>query len=377
MPTTFKGTSPFHAGTYSQNGAAGVNSSAACNAACVADPACVQMTWSPRPSDPCVLYSAIHKQYETIPGAAGWVKCAAGSTDADKCAYVTSGGGPSPPGPGPATPCMFYSAIDTTGAPRPAKGVTQLMLVGRRELVQHDWVAPAAVPSSSAAAGTAAAAALPRVELGATEVTVTMATAFPSANGVTLTVDWNSTAVTAVGMTLNLRIPSWLNQKLTVTVGGKHRQHHPQPRRRQQQLHAASLTTMAGQPGTYLAIDREWSQGDTVSFALPTVFSFSHYTGMNQVAGHEGSRYALQVGPIVLAAVGPAIAAFGHDQTVVIPHQPTVGAAGAAPAWLTPIAGKPLHFAVAGVAGIVFKPNYAMLGNEKFTTFPIFANATA
>lgn len=178
-------------------------------------------------------------------------------------------------------------------------------------------------------------------------------------------------------MTLNLRIPSWLNQKLTVTVGGKHRQHHPQPRRRQQLLHAASPTTMAGQPGTYLAIDREWSQGDTVSFALTTVFSFSHYTGMNQVAGHEGNRYALQVGPIVLAAVGPAITAFGHDQTVVIPHQPTVGAAGAAPAWLTPVAEKPLHFAVAGVAGIVFKPNYAMLGNEKFTTFPIFANATA
>ena len=78
---------------------------------------------------------------------------------------------------------------------------------------------------------------------------------------------------------------------------------------------------------------------------------------------------------MVLTAVGTGITTFGHDQTVVVQHKPSVGAGGTIPGWLIPIAGKPLHYQVAGVSVdiLVFKPNWDILPAERFTTFPIFS----
>ena len=102
-----------------------------------------------------------------------------------------------------------------------------------------------------------------------------MATAFPSGSHVGLTVTWASPAVTAVTMVLNLRVPSWLAAPLAVTVNNK--------------------PFGTGTPGSYLAVDRTWSSGDTVAFDLPSVFKLNSYTGRDQVPGFEGKRYALQV----------------------------------------------------------------------------------
>ena len=84
-------------------------------------------------------------------------------------------------------------------------------------------------------------------------------------------------------------------------------------------------------------------------------------------------RYALQLGPVVLAAVGQLEP---HVDTVVVPHPPVVGPGAGLPSWLTPVPGKTLHFAVQGAPGVVFKPMWDMLPADPFTTFPIF-NGTA
>ena len=70
-----------------------------CQAACIENSACVQITWAPSNADKCVMYTAIHKAGKDA-GALGWVKCAAGSKSADKCAPFT----PGPPAPGPPPP---------------------------------------------------------------------------------------------------------------------------------------------------------------------------------------------------------------------------------------------------------------------------------
>ena len=78
---------------------------------------------------------------------------------------------------------------------------------------------------------------------GTAVISIAMATAFPADGVVNISVTWTDTTATAVGMVLNLRVPSWLNQPLTVQAGG---------------------VGFVGHPGSYLAIDRTWKNGDTV-----------------------------------------------------------------------------------------------------------------
>ena len=58
----------------------------------------------------------------------------------------------------------------------------------------------------------------------------------------------------------------------------------------------------SGKPGTYVTLDRTWSEGDTITFRLPMDFKLTRYTGVDKIAGHE--RYALEYGPVLLAILG-------------------------------------------------------------------------
>ena len=70
-------------GTFDQSASSDISTLKACKAACLASFNCVQLTFQPRPVDPCVLYSAIStkKQY-WAPNVLGFVKCVAGATNA-------------------------------------------------------------------------------------------------------------------------------------------------------------------------------------------------------------------------------------------------------------------------------------------------------
>jgi uncharacterized protein len=124
-----------------------------------------------------------------------------------------------------------------------------------------------------------------------------------------------------------------------------------------------------GAPGSYLSIDRVWSNGDNVTFELPTasqpvLIQYPH-SGIDNIKGSEGRRYALKVGPIVLPCVGK----LDSDATIVLPLDPARDPAG----WLVPVPGSPLHFRVKGMEdAVMFKPSWSIAVGENFTTYPVF-----
>ena len=109
------------------------------------------------------------------------------------------------------------------------------------------------------------------------------------------------------------------------------------------------------------------------------------YVGADQFAGL--SRYAYTVGPILLAAISPARET--HTQTYTQTHTQTdtqTETAGwnstldclhirrvdpAQPnSWLRS-GPEALHYRVEG-QGVIFKPYYAVNGNDTYTTYPAF-----
>ena len=57
-----------------------------------------------------------------------------------------------------------------------------------------------------------------------------------------------------------------------------------------------------GARGSYLELSRTWTDGDTLHFSVPMQLHVSRYSGLTVIPGHE--RYAVQLGPILLCAVG-------------------------------------------------------------------------
>ncbi len=141
---------------------------------------------------------------------------------------------------------------------------------------------------------------------------------------------------------LRIRTPSWAAHDMPVNINGN--------------PHAT------GKAGTYLAIDRTWKNGDTVSFTLPAGFRLSKYTGLDQVEGH--SRYALEYGPILLAIDGnedPRLRSDGDPSTAFVSS-------------LKPIKGQPLHFAAEGNPDHHYAPYYA-IKTGPFSCFPVIDRA--
>jgi hypothetical protein len=84
----------------------------------------------------------------------------------------------------------------------------------------------------------------------------------------------------------------------------------------------------------------------------------TRYQGEDTIAGK--TRYSLEYGPILLAAVGDSNVDFALDK-------------GSAPEslgdHLEPVSGSPLHFAVRGSQDKKLMPYY-QISNEKFTCYP-------
>ena len=84
-------------------------------------------------------------------------------------------------------------------------------------------------------------------------------------------------------MNLRVRVPSWLTAETEILLNG--------------------TCAAVGKPGSYVSLNREWTDGDTVSFRLPMQMKASRYVGQNRVKGF--SRYAFEYGPILMALQGP------------------------------------------------------------------------
>jgi uncharacterized protein len=137
---------------------------------------------------------------------------------------------------------------------------------------------------------------------------------------------------------LRIRVPSWAPGDMAVSVNGR--------------------PAGAGQPGTYLPIQREWLNGDTIEFTLPATVQVKRYDGADQIAGK--TRYSVEYGPILLAAVGSSNVDLtmdsGHDASYLADL-------------LQPIPGEPLHFTVRLNPGQKFIP-YWQVSEEVFTCYP-------
>lgn len=137
---------------------------------------------------------------------------------------------------------------------------------------------------------------------------------------------------------LRIRVPSWSSGEMTILINDK----------------PAGI----GKPGTYLPLERQWSDGDSIEFNLLPAVQVRRYTGANQIAGK--SRYSVEYGPILLAAVGSSTVSIsvdqGHDAEYLANQ-------------LEPIADLPLHFAVRGNPGRRFMP-YWQVSEEEFTCYP-------
>jgi DUF1680 family protein len=136
---------------------------------------------------------------------------------------------------------------------------------------------------------------------------------------------------------IRVRVPSWSNS-LTLYLNG-----------------ARGST---GKPGSYLPLDRTWSEGDKVHFRLEVPLRVERYAGVDQIPDHE--RYAVSYGPILLAAIGAPeirlrLKPLKQPQDLL--------------AYLQPIAGQPLHYTVQGNPGIEFMP-YWQVDKEAFNCFP-------
>ncbi len=322
----------FHEGEYNQSQTSKVTSLDACKTACLEDEACVQLTWAERPVDPCVLYQQIYSTWwPKNPSVEGWVKCATGETNASTCARI------SPPPPSPSRGCLLYDAIDTTVPPVRMANIVQYVADGRQQAVQYDWI------SSDSAENLKQDKEHQSVDNGTVEVRFQIVSDFPFDNKVKMIVDWVTPNIDTVAMAVNLRMPSWMDRTIAVFRNGNN--------------------WKIGTPGTYLTLDGDWQKNDIISFDLPHVISLSPYTGWDQLPGYENKRYALKVGPIVMACVGKMDSNF----SIVLPVPPSN-----LNQWLQTTADS-LRFEVAGAPGYTFMPLWEMSASDSFTIYPVLA----
>jgi DUF1680 family protein len=165
-----------------------------------------------------------------------------------------------------------------------------------------------------------------------------METKFPKSPGVRAVVHCSRPTKTKI----RIRTPSWAAGAMSVEVNDAHVGH--------------------GVPGRYLTLDREWSDGATISFVLPMEFKLTKYEGSDQVQGR--ARYALEYGPLLMAALHAA------DAELLI-------ASDKGPrkllAQLKPVREQPLHFVLPAdlnPADTQFVP-YFQIRDEPFSCFPI------
>lgn len=170
-------------------------------------------------------------------------------------------------------------------------------------------------------------------QVGNNPMSLKMNTRFPYSPDVQMIVGSRQSLKSKV----NIRVPSWASAEMAVKVNGNE--------------------YAKGKPGTYLLIDREWKNGDVISFTLPMDFRVTKYTGMEK--GFEDGHYAIEYGPVLLAMVG------------VKAKKNNIGVKATAEtikSMLKPVDGKPLHFAVEGSTEFEYWP-YFEVQDEPFSCF--------
>ena len=169
------------------------------------------------------------------------------------------------------------------------------------------------------------------------EIALAVRTQFPFDNFVEGTIH----APADVQARIRIRVPSWATSEMGVSVNGK--------------------VAASGKPGSYVMLDRKWSEGDKITFTLPAAVRVTKYNGADQVSGK--TRYAIEYGPILLAALGEGVVNLaldkGSDPESLGRH-------------LDSIAGAPLHYTLRENPARKLMP-YFQVGDENFTCYPVIS----
>ena len=165
-------------------------------------------------------------------------------------------------------------------------------------------------------------------------IKVRQLTKFPEQNSTSLAIS----ADTPVRLAIKVRYPSWASSGITVLVNGQRQ-------------------AIAGKPGSYVSIDRQWRSGDTVQVQLPMSLHM-------EALPDDPHIQALMYGPIVLAGdlgteglsglkrYGPSAPPLGRVSSIEVPTFVADSAADVL-ARVKPVSGKPLTFQTTGLG----KPN--------------------
>jgi DUF1680 family protein len=135
------------------------------------------------------------------------------------------------------------------------------------------------------------------------------------------------------------RIPSYAQGKMGIFLNGE--------------------IVAVGEPGTYVALERRWSDGDFIEFAVPMSLIRTQYHGVGEVEGFD--RFGYMYGPVLMAVCG----GFNHEKGIVLPETcQDLSSMG-----LVDRGG--LTFDIPG-STYQLRP-YFVLGAEEFTCFPMVA----
>lgn len=147
--------------------------------------------------------------------------------------------------------------------------------------------------------------------------------------------------------TVYLRYPRWAEKGMEISINGK-------------------LRKVVGKPGTFLAIDRIWQNGDQVIVRIP-------FSLRLEAMPDDQDRIAVFYGPVLLAGdLGPVEDEAAHTPEYV----PVLMSEERAPAaWLEPVTGETNTFSTQGVGkprDVVFKPFYKTHDRRYSVYFDLF-----
>ncbi|MET0555300.1 MAG: beta-L-arabinofuranosidase domain-containing protein [Vicinamibacteria bacterium] len=158
-----------------------------------------------------------------------------------------------------------------------------------------------------------------RADWAAGGATVTQETDFPEGEQATLTIS----AKAPRRFTLALRRPAWAGAGFRVAVNGEEMKDLPAP-------------------PSYVAIDRTWTSGDTVTVALPKALRL-------QPTPDDPRRVAILWGPLVLAGnLGPEPEAWEERYGGLAPSPPLLVGDRPVTEWVKPSPGRPGEFRTEG-----------------------------
>lgn len=175
-------------------------------------------------------------------------------------------------------------------------------------------------------------------EQNGTPMKLTMQTEFPYSPNVSIVVS----AHKKTPCKIRIRIPSWCTGTVGVSINGEQK--------------------AVGFSGSYITLDRTWSNKDTLRFSLPMDFSLTRYKG-SEPDFKGKNAYAIQYGPLLMAVTGDSVS----NGCIELPMREGFQS-------FKPTKENPLRFTVEGT-DLRLIPYYEV-SDEPFTCYPFLGNAT-